>query len=44
MCTLLLIVQGTENEIEILVGQAVLDQNSQYNVLINNLRTAWPTL
>ena len=36
-----------KNGIEILVSQAVfflfMDQNSQNNVLINNLRTAWPT-
>ena len=42
------IVQWTLKYIEILVGQAVffkdMDQNSQTIVLINNPRTAWPTL
>ena len=36
------IAQGTQNRIEILIGE-VMDQNSQNIVLIKNSRTAWPT-
>ena len=45
---LLKIVQGTQNGIEILVGQAVFklyrSKQSKCCFLINNSRTAWPTL